>query len=307
MARFFKRDKQAAGRNKGEQSKPTGNAPQITGSQSARGVQEPPPPMHWTSSAGPAQPAYPLRINISQHGSTIHQQQGDPVDAEEHHFPGGFVQVDNLLSTSPTTLTESGSAHSHHSGSSQRAPPVVPPTVDRDECFAWFHAVDQDGNGHISAEELRGALFNNGGLSFSMTTVEYLIGIFDRDGSGGIGFEEFEPLWNYMNQWRQMFESFDANNDGTIDANELSGALAHYNLHVGPPILNMLVKKYGITRSRNLHPTHPPRIQMDLDHFVCACVVVRQMCDLYDKCIVGGPGQTQISRDDFLQAVISLP
>jgi len=53
----------------------------------------------------------------------------------------------------------------------------------------------------------------------------------------------------------------------------------------------------------------PQLSQMDLDHFVCACVVVRQMCDLYDKCSMGGlgPGQTQISRDDFLQAVISLP
>jgi hypothetical protein len=120
----------------------------------------------------------------------------------------------------------------------------------------------------------------------------------DQDGSGGIGFEEvcgclfqsiskiskltclvqFEPLWNYMTvrapnrthllsdvfqqQWRQMFESFDTDDSGTIDANELSRALAHYkygssqifrfshsrlllSLHVGPPILNMLVKKYG--------------------------------------------------------------
>lgn len=134
---FRQRDKQAAGRNKGSQSKSVENAPQITGSQSARGVQEPPSPMHWTSSAGPALPAYPLRINISQHGSTIHQQQGDPVDADERHFPGGFVQMDNLLSTSPTALTESSSAHSQHSGSSQRAPPAVPPTVDRDE-YAQF-------------------------------------------------------------------------------------------------------------------------------------------------------------------------
>ena len=59
-----------------------------------------------------------------------------------------------------------------------------------------------------------------------------------------------------------MFDSFDADNDGTIDASELSRALAHYkysssptssfscsrvllSLHVGAPILNTLVKKYG--------------------------------------------------------------
>ena len=94
--------------------------------------------MHWTSSTGPAQPAHPIRINISQHGSTIHQQQEGPVETEERHFPGGFVHMDNLLSTSPTTLTESSSAHSQHSGSAHRSPPVVTPTVDRDEYAPSF-------------------------------------------------------------------------------------------------------------------------------------------------------------------------
>jgi len=292
MAPFFKRNKQTSGRDKGGTSKPTENAPQITASQSAQGAHGPPSPMHWTPSIGPAQPSPPLQINISQHGSTIHQQQGDFARTEDGHFPGGFVQRDNYISSSPTALTESSSVRSQRSqpnGLAQQPPPVVTPTVDRDECLAWFQAVDQDGSGHISAEELQAALINNGGLSFSMTTVEYLMGIFDRDGSGTIGFEEFEPLWNYITQWRQMFDSFDADNDGTIDASELSRALAHYNLHVGTPILNTLVKKYGIKRSRNLHPSHPARTQMDLDHFVCACVVVRQMCDLYDKCSAGGP------------------
>ena len=67
--------------------------------------------------------------------------------------------------------------------------------------------------------------------------------------------------------------------------------------------------KTGITAPRNQRPGYPPRIQMDLDHFVCAGVVVRQMCELYDKSTVGGPrpGKSQISRDQFLETVISLP
>jgi len=44
---------------------------------------------------------------------------------------------------------------------------------------------------------------------------------------------------------------------------------------------------------------------MDLDGFVCACIVVRSMFDLYEKC--SARERTQISRDDFLRAVISLP
>jgi Ca2+-binding EF-hand superfamily protein len=183
------------------------------------------------------------------------------------------------------------------------------PNILQDECRAWFIAIDQDGDGSLSADELRSALLNNGGLRFSVNTVKYLMGIFDRDGNDVITYDEFEPLWLYMNEYRQMFDSFDRDRDGRIDATELGSALAHYNIRVGSHVLEMLVRKYGVT-SRN-RPTGygnvpvQPRLQMDLDQFVCASAVVRQMCDLYEKCKAGG--RSQISRDEFLRAVISLP
>ena len=46
---------------------------------------------------------------------------------------------------------------------------------------------------------------------------------------------------------------------------------------------------------------------MDLDHFVCACVVVQQTCELYDKCTVGGPGKSQMSGDQFLETGPDVP
>jgi hypothetical protein len=168
-------------------------------------------------------------------------------------------------------------------------------------------AIDQDRSGEISPQELHSALMNDGGLRFSMSTVKYLMSIFDFDNSRGIGFQEFEPLWNYITQWRQMFESFDIDGNGKIDANELGQALAHYDLRVGPLVVDLLVKKYATAppRNRSHYGGPPPRPQIDLDRFVCACVVVRQMCQLYDQ--VSGYGASQISRDDFIRAVISLP
>jgi Ca2+-binding EF-hand superfamily protein len=128
-------------------------------------------------------------------------------------------------------------------------PPISPPNTQDDEQFAWFTAIDQDGSGQVSAEELQSALISGyGGKRFSTETVKYLMSVFDLDGSGGIGIDEFKPLWDYVKQWREMFESFDDNQDGIIDAVELSNALKYYNLQVGPLVINFLIHKYGALR-----------------------------------------------------------
>src|SRR5260370_7680902 len=72
--------------------------------------------------------------------------------------------------------------------------------------------------------------------------------------------------------------------------------------HMKPHLLT------GIPLSRNHQPGHgsiPARPQLDLDGFVCACVIVKNMFELYERCSVGG--RSRISRDEFLRAVISLP
>jgi len=108
-------------------------------------------------------------------------------------------------------------------------------------------------------------------------------------------------IWNYITQWRQMFES--------TRTNWAVRWLTMRSLRIGPTVLDLLVKKYAAAPpSRNRGPHYgapPPPPQIDLDRFVCACVVVRQMCQLYDQC--SGYGAAQISRDDFIKAMISLP
>jgi len=128
--------------------------------------------------------------------------------------------------------------------------------------------------------------------------VKYLVSIFDRDDDGVIRLDEFRPLWDYLRDWWRMFDSFDTDRDGRIDATELGRALGHYRIHVPPRVLDVVVKKYS-------DPRHGRRAEMDLDQFVCACVVVRRMCDLYDRCNAGG--RSSVSRDEFLLAVIALP
>lgn len=55
-----------------------------------------------------------------------------------------------------------------------------------------------------------------------------LLGMFDRDGSGGIDFQEFQGLWKYVTDWQNCFRGFDRDNSGSIDKNELKSALTSF-------------------------------------------------------------------------------
>jgi len=51
------------------------------------------------------------------------------------------------------------------------------------------------------------------------------LGMFDRDQSGTIEPHEFQGLWNYLTQWKTLFDQFDRDRSGTIDAGELNTGL----------------------------------------------------------------------------------
>ena len=55
-----------------------------------------------------------------------------------------------------------------------------------------------------------------------------LPGMFDRDHSGAINFQEFASLWKYITDWQNCFRSFDRDNSGAIDKNELKNALTTF-------------------------------------------------------------------------------
>jgi len=58
--------------------------------------------------------------------------------------------------------------------------------------------------------------------------------MFDRDHSGTIELQEFQGLWNYLTQWRTLFDQFDRDRSGTIDVGELNTGfcLAHCSCDV---------------------------------------------------------------------------
>lgn len=55
--------------------------------------------------------------------------------------------------------------------------------------------------------------------------------MFDKDGSGTVTFDEFCALWKYVTDWLNCFKSFDRDNSGSIDKNELKTAFTTFGMH----------------------------------------------------------------------------
>ena len=55
-------------------------------------------------------------------------------------------------------------------------------------------------------------------------------GMFDRDQSGTINFQEFQALWKYVTDWQNTFRGFDRDNSGSIDRNELKNAMTQFGM-----------------------------------------------------------------------------
>ena len=68
--------------------------------------------------------------------------------------------------------------------------------------------------------------------------------MFDRQNRGTITFEDFGALWNYITEWQNCFRSFDKDNSGNIDANELKAALTTFGYRLNDATYQTLLRKF---------------------------------------------------------------
>ena len=104
--------------------------------------------------------------------------------------------------------------------------------------------IDTDGNGKLSAEELQRVLVNGNWQPFNIETVRLLLNMFDRDHSGSISFEEFVGLWNYIENWKRCFQTFDRRQAGAINAEELQTALLRFGYQVSHDVVKRFIIKF---------------------------------------------------------------
>ncbi|EDV21814.1 uncharacterized protein TRIADDRAFT_30001 [Trichoplax adhaerens] len=177
-----------------------------------------------------------------------------------------------------------------HQGQQARKP------IDRNFLWQIFQKVDKDRSNAITADELQQALSNGSWTPFNPETVRLMIGMFDRNYSGTISFEEFGSLWQYVNDWQETFRSYDRDGSGAIDKNELKAALTSFGYRLSDPFYNILIKKFD----RSGHG------QIRFDDFIQCCVVIQTLTAAFRNQDTDQDGWITMTYEQFLTLVFSL-
>lgn len=68
--------------------------------------------------------------------------------------------------------------------------------------------------------------------------------MFDKTNTGTISFDDFGALWKYITDWQNCFRSFDKDNSGNIDRNELQAALLTFGYNLNDVTITTMVQKF---------------------------------------------------------------
>uniref|UniRef100_A0A8D3BDF1 Programmed cell death protein 6 n=1 Tax=Scophthalmus maximus TaxID=52904 RepID=A0A8D3BDF1_SCOMX len=152
-----------------------------------------------------------------------------------------------------------------------------------DQGFLWniFQRVDKDRSGVISDSELQQALSN---------------AMFDRENKGGVNFNEFAGVWKYITDWQNIFRTYDRDNSGFIDKNELKQALTGFGYRLSDQFYSTLIEKFDRQRKG----------QVAFDDFIQCCIVLQRLTDVFRRYDTDQDGWIQVSYEQYLSMVFNV-
>ncbi|KAL3266881.1 hypothetical protein HHI36_011032 [Cryptolaemus montrouzieri] len=164
--------------------------------------------------------------------------------------------------------------------------------------FLWnvFQRVDRDRSGYINADELQSALSNGTWSPFNPETVRLMIGMFDKTNRGQVSFDDFGALWKYVTDWQNCFRTFDRDNSGNIDRNELKTALTTFGYRLSDQLINTLLRKFD----RHGNGT------ILFDDFIQCCIVLYTLTSAFRQYDTDQDGIITIHYEQFLNMVFGL-
>ncbi|KAI0285753.1 hypothetical protein BGY98DRAFT_909596 [Russula aff. rugulosa BPL654] len=136
-----------------------------------------------------------------------------------------------------------------------------------------------------------------GYVAFEINTVKLLMSLFDLDKNGSIDVNEVTILELFLlYSWQGVFGYFDKNKNNTIDGDELEQALKQYGYDLSTDLQELLKRKYGAAAAPLAGDSEPG---ITFDRFMRACVVVKQLKELYDALDKDSENRVKINYETF--------
>merc|ERR1712213_15964 len=232
---------------------------------------------------GPARPPPP-----GQYGSAPPPNQAYGGAPPQTHGYGGARPPSQGYGGAPPPSQGYGGAPPPNQGYGGAPPPNQFGGVDA-KVQQWFNAVDQDRSGQIDFKELQRALVNGNWSNFSEEACRMMVDMFDRDKTGQINLQEFSSLFNYINQWKSLFESIDRDRSGFIEQAELTQAFNQMGYRFTPTFIQNVLSKY-----------EPRTRRLTLDNFIVVCVNIKRLTDSFRARDAEMRGQAVLQYEDFI-------
>ncbi|KAL6641924.1 hypothetical protein ACP70R_020105 [Stipagrostis hirtigluma subsp. patula] len=200
----------------------------------------------------------------------------------------------------PPSSAPYGAAGGYGSPFASLVPSAFPSGTDPN-VVACFQAADRDGSGMIDDKELQSAL-SGYNQSFSLRTVRLLMYLFTNTnvrkiGAQGIYFcvlqsSELEGEMAY----KAIFERFDRDRSGKIDASELREALLSLGYSVSPTVLDLLVSKFDKTGGQSR--------AIEYDNFIECCLTVKGLTEKFKEKDTAYSGSATFTYEAFMLTVL---
>lgn len=88
--------------------------------------------------------------------------------------------------------------------------------------------------------------------------------MFDKRNMGQVSFDDFGALWKYVTDWQNCFKSFDRDNSGNIDQQELKAALTTFGYRISDQLVSVMISKFDRHGNRTIY----------FDDFIQCCIIL---------------------------------
>ncbi|KFB50195.1 calpain, putative [Anopheles sinensis] len=128
---------------------------------------------------------------------------------------------------------------------------------------------------------------------FSKDACRSMVAMLDEDGSGKLGFSEFQKLLNDIARWKAIFKEFDFDHNGHLSPFELRSALESVGFTLNNHIINKLMHRYCSKEG-----------QIWFDDFITCAVKIRTMFDIFNAREKNNKNEISFKLEEWISQTI---